>query len=47
MYVVLKRWFIVDDNGVWHWHNNYVDPGQPIEETEGERESKAIASLML
>jgi hypothetical protein len=49
MFFVMKGWFIIDDKGAWHWHKNYnpTYTGQPVEETEEDTESKAIANLML
>jgi len=50
MYVVMKGWFVVDDEGGWHWYKNYKPAyiGQPpVVETEEEKETKAVASLML
>ncbi|KIM46622.1 hypothetical protein M413DRAFT_23015 [Hebeloma cylindrosporum] len=49
MFFVMRGWFIVD-NGVWYWHKNYIprdDPGQLVEETQEEKESKAIANMLL
>ena len=50
MFLVMREWFIVDEYG-WHWHKNYRPrhPGalQTVEETQGERDSKAIANLLL
>jgi len=47
MFLVLRGWFIVD-NGIWYWYENYVPRnGAPVEETEEERESKAIANMLL
>ncbi|KDR67559.1 hypothetical protein GALMADRAFT_79777 [Galerina marginata CBS 339.88] len=46
MFVVMRGWFIID-NGV-HWHKNYKSNQLAIEvETEEDKESKAIANLML
>jgi hypothetical protein len=49
MYVVMKGWFIVDDKGAWHWYKTYnpAYTGQPLEETEEEKETKKIVGLML
>jgi len=49
MFVVMRGWFIVD-NGVWYWYKNYIpkgDGGQLVEETQEEKESKAIANMLL
>jgi len=49
MFAVMRGWFIVD-NGVWYWYRNYTpryDTGQPVEELQEEKESKAIANLLL
>jgi hypothetical protein len=47
MFVVMRGWLIVD-NGVWHWYKPRDDgAGQPDEETQEERDSKAIANLLL
>jgi len=48
MFFVLRGWFIVD-NGVY-WHKNYRPRHgdvKPEEETQDERDSKAIAYMML
>jgi len=47
MFVVMRGWLIVD-NGVWHWYKPRDDgAGQPDEETQEERDSKAISNLLL
>jgi len=49
MCVVMRGWFIVD-NGAWYWYKNYMPrhgADQPVEETEEEQESKAIANMLL
>jgi hypothetical protein len=49
MCIVMRGWFIVD-NGVWYWYKNYRprdDAGQPVEETQDEKESKVIANMLL
>jgi hypothetical protein len=49
MFVVMRGWFIVD-NGVWYWHKNYMptnNTSQLVEETQEEKDSKAIANLLL
>jgi len=49
MFVVMRGWIIVD-NGVWYWYKNYIprdDAGQLVEETQEEKESKAIANMLL
>ena len=48
MFVVMRGWFIVD-NGVWYYRN-YIPTygaGQPVEETQQEKDSKAVANLLL
>ncbi|CAA7260692.1 unnamed protein product [Cyclocybe aegerita] len=47
MFVVMRGWFIID-NGI-HWHKNYnpVHHGAAAPETEEDKESKAIAKMML
>ena len=48
MFVVMRGWFIID-NGV-HWYKTYrrkYGTFQPVEETQDEKDSKAIANLML
>src|SRR6266446_356608 len=48
MFVVMRGWFVVD-NGVWYWYKNYIPrhgAGQPLEETQEEKESKAIANML-
>jgi len=48
MFVVMRGWFIVD-NGVY-WYKTYrrmYGNVQPVEETQDEKDSKAIANLML
>jgi len=48
MFVVMRGWFIVD-NGVWYYKN--YEPtyaaGQLVKETQQEKDSKAIANLLL
>jgi len=49
MFAVLRGWFIVE-NGVWYWYKTYLQTygaRQPVEETEEEKDSKAIANLLL
>ena len=49
MFIVMRGWFIID-KGVWYWHKNYLSTygaGQPVEETQEEKDSKAIARLLL
>jgi len=49
MFAVLRGWIIVDNAG-WHWYKNYIprdDDGAPVEETEDEKDSKAVANLLL
>jgi len=49
MFAVMRGWFIVE-NGVWYWYKNYQptsEARQPVEETQEEQESKAIANLLL
>ena len=48
MFLVMREWFIVDEYGVWHWHKNYRlrHPGA-LQAVEGERDSRAIANLLL
>ena len=48
MFVVMRGWFIVD-NGVY-WYKTYRQRHgaiKPMEETQVEKDSKAIANLML
>lgn len=48
MFVVMRGWFIVD-NGV-HWYKTYrrrYEAVQVVEETQDEKDSKAIANLLL
>lgn len=47
MFVVIRGWFIID-NGV-HWYKNYKPsyPNAPEVETDEEKQTKAIANLML
>ena len=48
MFVVMRGWFIVD-KGV-HWYKTYnwrQDADKSVEETQDEKDSKAIANLML
>jgi uncharacterized membrane protein len=48
MFVVMRGWFIVD-NGVY-WYKTYrqrYGTVKPVEETQDEKDSKAIANLML
>jgi len=49
MFAVMRGWFIVD-NGIWYWYRNYMprhDGVQPVEDPQEEKESKAIANMML
>jgi len=49
MFAVMRGWFIFD-NGVWYWYRNYMpghDDVQPVEEPQDEKESKAIANMLL
>ena len=48
MFVVMRGWFIID-NGA-HWYKTYrrrYGSVEPVEETQDEKDSKAIANLML
>ena len=49
MFAVMRGWFIVE-NHTWHWYKNYMPrdgDDEPVEETEEEKDSKAIANLLL
>jgi hypothetical protein len=49
MFAVMRGWFIVE-NGVWYWYKNYLPTygaRQPVEETQVEKDSKAMANLLL
>ena len=49
MFFVMRGWFIVD-NGVWYWYKNYIPrdyADEPVEKTQEEEESKAIANMLL
>jgi hypothetical protein len=47
MFIVMRGWFIVD-NGIY-WYKNYRrrHDVKPVEETQDEKDSKAVANLML
>jgi hypothetical protein len=47
MFLVIRGWFIID-NGI-HWHKNYNANGSndAEPETDEEKQTKAIANLML
>ena len=49
MFFVMRGWFVVD-NGVWYWYKNYIPrdyADEPVEKTQEEEESKAIANMLL
>ena len=49
MFVVMRGWLIIE-NGVWYWYKNYMAgyvAGSPVEETQEEKNSKAIANSLL
>ena len=52
MFIVMREWVIVDEDGVWHWHKNYrlrhpLGALGAVEETQDEKDSKATANLLL
>jgi len=48
MFVVMRGWFIVDNGVYWYkTHRRRYSTVKPVEETQDEKHSKAIANLML